>query len=134
MQVPITIEYVYDTYSSMMYGIALEISQNEQAAAAILISAFQKIHRQKLIQQATHGTCAMLIKLTIQTAYEQIKQENRFSLKQFENTPMLHRLLCQQVSLESICQENKLTPTQVAKIIREEMHSISQSHANSVSN
>ncbi|MBC8110648.1 MAG: hypothetical protein H7Y04_06265 [Verrucomicrobia bacterium] len=119
---------MYDTYGSIVYGIALEMSQNQKEAEGILISTFEKIYKQKLMQQDSHCICATLIKLTVMTACEQLKQTHGFKLKRFENTPLLHKLLCEQVSLASYCEENKLTQIQVAKTIREELNYLRNSH------
>ena len=122
-----TLENLYDTYSPMLYGIALEISPGQKEAEEILISTFHKIGKQNLLQQAHPSLCATLIKLIIRTAHEQLKPgqlKNNFRLKQFESTPLLHKLLCEQISLENYGDENKLARAEVAKRIREEFISL----------
>lgn len=112
---------LYDTYSPMLYGIALEISPSPIQAEEILSAAFQKAVRQNLIQQNEHSLCATLIKLIIQTAHEQLNHKNNFKLQQFENTPLLHKILCEQINLEDHCTENKITRMEAAKQMREEL-------------
>lgn len=126
----ITFESLYDTYSPMLYTIALEISPTEKQAEEILSTTFLKAHQQNLIQKNKHSLCATLIKLTIQTAYEQLKPKSNFRLKQFENTPLLHKLLCEQITLDDHCTENKITRTQVSYQIRKEFNLIRKSKIN----
>ena len=116
------LENLYNTYGPMLYGIALEISPAPKEAEEILIRTFHKIHEQNLLQ-ARPALCATLIKLVIRTAHEQLNPgqlKNNFRLKQFESTPLIHKLLCEQISLENYGEENKLTRAEVAKRIREE--------------
>ena len=118
-----TLENLYNTYSPMLYGIALEISPAQKEAEEILISTFHEIYKQNLLQQAHPSLCATLIKLIIRTAHEQLNStqlKNNFTLKQFESTPLLHKLLFEQISLEKYGEENELTRAEVAKRIQEE--------------
>ena len=118
-----TIENIYDKYSPMIYGIALDISSTQSEAESILISTFHKAYKQNLIKKSSHFLCASLIKLTIQTAREQLKTKNIIKIKQFENASLLHNLLCDQLNLEDFCSENNLSRNQLAKQIREELSS-----------
>ena len=72
-----TSEYVYDKYSPMMFGIALQISSTEKEAEQILSSTFQKIHNQKVHEQSHSGLCVKRIKLTIETAFEQLPSRRK---------------------------------------------------------
>ena len=118
-------ENIYDKYSKMLYSIAEEISPSQKAAEEIQITTFKKVHKQNLIQQIYPSICVTLIKLLIQTAHEQIyhnELKHNFKLKQFENTPLLHKLLCEQINIESNCTENNLSRTEAGKILREEFN------------
>lgn len=112
-------ENIYDTYSPMLFGIAVQISPTEKEAEVIIIATFKKIHEQNLIDQTSPLLCVTLIKLLIQTAHEQLKLKN-FKLKQFENAPLLHKLLCEQAELENHCIENNLSRADARKILHEE--------------
>lgn len=119
-----SLEALYSTYSSILYSIALEISPTPKEAEEILISTFQKIYKRNLTQQNQASICATLIKLTLQTAHEHLNSgqiKNNFKLKQFEHAPILHKLLCEQISLKQYCEESKVTRGEVAKKIREEI-------------
>jgi hypothetical protein len=111
----------------MLYGVAMEIAPNKTAAEKMLIGTFQKIHQQKLDQQNVPPPYMALVKLLIQTAHEQLytgQLKYNFQLKQFENTPMLQKLICEQIDLENYCIQNQLTRSEMAKKIREEITSL----------
>ncbi len=118
-----TIEKLYDTYSSLLYHIALQISPTPKEAEEVLIGTFQKAYKNKLTD--THPSLyAKLINLTIQTAQEQLGSEqvkNKFKLGQFEKAPVVHKLLFEQMSLQNYCEEYKLTRDEAAKKIRKEI-------------
>lgn len=114
-------EKIYDTYAAMLYGIALKISPGKKEAEEILIRTFRKIQQQKLLQQKHPSLCIALVKLTIQTAYEQPNQKNTLISKQFENTALLNKLLFQNTTIETLCEQSLLTRDQVTKKIREEI-------------
>ena len=105
-------EEVYDRYSPMVYGIALEIAP-EGEADEILVATFVRLHKNNLIRYQAHSICVTLLKLTIQTAREQLNR-NDIKIRKLENTPMLHRLLCDGISIEDYAKENNMTPGQAA--------------------
>lgn len=120
-------ENLYDTYSTMLYSIALEISPTKRHAEQILSDTFKEAHKQNLASQKNPAQCIALIKLIIQTARHQLnnnKGKINFRLKQFENTPLLHKLLCEQINLEDHCTQNKVTRSEAAKQMREEFISL----------
>ncbi len=122
-----TIESLYDTYSVMLYGIVLEICPSTKEAETVLIKTFKKVHKQNIINQASSSICVTLIKLVIQTAHEVLMPEqlkHNFKLKRFEKSPLLHQLICEQISVDDICVKHKLTPLEVSQKVREEFNSI----------
>ena len=122
-----TIESLYNKYSKMVYGIALEISPSHKEAEFILIKTFKKVHQQNIINQVSSSICVTLIKFVIQTAHEVLMPEelkHNFKLKCFENSPLLHQLLCEQISVDDICVKHELTPLDVSKKVREEFNAI----------
>jgi len=50
-----------------------------------------------------------------------------FRLKQFEKTPLLNSLICDQINLQDYCKENFLTQEEALKIIRKEFNTIRNS-------
>lgn len=110
------LENAYDKYSPMLYGIAIEISPTKKQAEEILISTFIKAHRQNIAEQKYPSLYITLIKLIVQTAYEQLGLKKTFQLSAFKNKPLLHKLLCAQISEENYCLENKLPGTVPGKV------------------
>ena len=120
---------LYQDYGARLYVVALEIAPNQSAAEKILIDTFVKIHEQQLVQLNEHPppVYISLIKLLLQTAHEHLYTDQlkyTFKLKQFEHTPLLHKLICEQISLENYCKENHISRAEAAKEIRKEMMSI----------
>lgn len=61
--------------------------------------------------------------MIIQTAQEELypgETSYTFKIKQFENTPLLHKILIEQVNLETYCNENGITRNNALLIIRNE--------------
>jgi len=120
-------ENIYDKYASMLYGIALQIcDSNKKAAAELLTGTLKKIHEQNIAPEKYPAYCITLIRLIIKTAQElyPTKFKNNFRLKQFENAPLLNKLICGQMSLQSCCSENYLTQQEALQIIRKEFSTI----------
>lgn len=128
MQISVkTFEDIYDKYSPMLYGIALEISTSESEGEEILISTFQKVHSQNLIQSTNYSICGTLIKLLIQSAHEILNNNQgkiNFKIKIFENTPLLHKLLCEQINFNDHCRDNSLSHAEAINQIRREFISL----------
>jgi hypothetical protein len=102
-------EKLYDTYSAMLYGMAVEISPSIMQAEKILICTFKKAHQQNIADQKYPLHCLSLIKLLLQTAHQQInnnKGKINFKLNRFKDYPVLHSLLCEQAATENYDEEN----------------------------
>lgn len=106
----VVFENIYEKYSPMLYGIALQIDPEQKSAEQILIKTFKKIHEQEITQEKYPTYCLTLIHLILKTAHEifPLKFENNIKLKQFESTPLLHKLICKQINLQDFCTEKKL--------------------------
>jgi hypothetical protein len=118
-------ENIYDKHSAMLFGIALELSSTEIEAEEILIKTCKKIHEYNLMLETNSSLCVTLIKLVIQTAKEQLKPneiKHNFKFKHYENTPLLHKLLCEQKNLESYLIENNLSRVEIGKMLRKEFN------------
>jgi hypothetical protein len=121
------IENMYDTYGGMLYNIALEILPTKKDAEDILIRLFEKIALQKGIQQNGLLICLPLIKLLLETAKEQPyagRLKINYRLRQFQNTPLLAKVIFEEMGLENYCKENKLGRLDTAKKLRKEMLSM----------
>lgn len=117
---------LYQDYGPRLYLIALEIAPDQITAEKILVDTFLKIRQQQFnrLNEHQHLIYITLIKLLLQTAQEHLSthQSNaKFELKQFEHTPLLHKLICEQISLEDYCKENHLSRTEAAHEIRKEV-------------
>ncbi len=118
---------VYDLYGPMLYGIALEICEVEKTAEEIIFTTFQKFVKQNYLNSKKELFCALLIKLMIQTAHEQLNKNSavfNFKVKQFEKAPLLHKLLCELIPLEDHCNNVKITRLEAARQIRSEFNLI----------
>lgn len=121
MQIVNSFGKIYDTYSPMVYSIALEFSPNQHKAEEILTATFTKLYFQDQIKSNSHNLCATLINLTLQIAKEKLEPEICFELKQFKNTPLLHKIFCENFSIKQICEQENLSNDVVAKKIRQEL-------------
>jgi hypothetical protein len=118
-----SLEYIYDVYSPIIYGIAVQISSDELEAENILTATFKKISKLTLAKQGSSSLCIRLIKLTIETACDQFpKYKNgKLELKQFQKLPIFYQLVCENISIESVCTQYDLTTPQLMKYLREEL-------------
>ena len=128
-------ENIYDAYCPMLYSIALQVSPTRKIAEKILINTFRKIYHQTDFQKKK-PFCIDLIKMIIQTAQEELhpgETTYTFKIKQFQNTPLLYKLLIEQVNLENYCNENGITRNNALLIIRNEFMMIRNTSAKNLS-
>lgn len=114
---------LYDSHGPMLYGVALQISPTQDEAEEILIRTFVKIERQAMFRNQHPSDCANLIKLVVQTGMEYLGSSvnaNNFKLKQFEDTPILHKLICEQMSLDKYCEASGISREEAANALRKE--------------
>lgn len=116
-------EILYNTYSAILYRMSLDICPSVKQAEEILIITFQKAHQQHIEKQESSSICLSLIKLLIKTAHEQLNNNQgntNFKLKNFENYPMMHHILCEQATAEHYCAENNISRQDLGKKLRNE--------------
>lgn len=122
---PIDLDYLYKTYSPMLWGMALEISTSKHAAEEIIVQTFLKTNNiTGLMQPSQKSVCVTLIKLMTKTAKEVIEPEhfkNNIECPMFENAPITHKILFEQNGFENYCSENQTTRLEAAKKIRAEL-------------
>ena len=114
---------IYDTYFHILYDIALQLCPNNTKAENIFLLTFNKVSQQLTAWSDKKFSCIDLIKLMIQIAKEEMypgDMECNFKIKQFENTPILHKILVEQLCLENYCLENSITRSKAIADIREE--------------
>ncbi len=123
---PIT-KNVYDAYCPMLYSIALQLGASNIEAERILLLSFEKINRQQSEWMGKEPFCIGLMKLIVQTAQEALYPavaEVHFNNGQFDNTSLLHKLLAEQLSLETYCSENNIDRNQALLSLRKELMEI----------
>ena len=113
---------IYDKYCPMLYSIALQICDSKIKAEQVLINVFKKIYVQDISQHTDSIYSITLMRLIIKSAQElySIKLKSNFRLKQFEHTPLLNQLICNQISIQDYCKQKYLTHQEVLHIIRKE--------------
>ena len=107
----------------MLYNIALQVCPTYTKAEKILLLTFKKVYHQKIDWMDKKPFCFDIIKLIIQTAQEELYPGDttcNFKIKEFENTPLLHKLLVEQLTLENYCIENSIARRKALLTIRNE--------------
>lgn len=115
---------IYDTYSPMLYDIALQISETKEDAEQLLIRTFLEIYTQKLFQNNSTSVCILLIKTMIKKNKEQFPANNYRSLKQFKSTPMLNKILCQFLNSENLLVAIGVSHSSARQLLRQEINLI----------
>ena len=93
---------IYDNYCPMLYSIALQICHSKMKAEQVLMNTFKKVYTQDITKHQYSIYSITLMRLIVKTAKEiyPIKLKRNFRLKQFEKTPLLNQLICNQISLQ----------------------------------
>lgn len=115
-------ESIYEKYCPLLYGIALEICHSQKKAEELLMTTLKKIHMEEISQEKHPAYCIFLMRLIIETAQDLYPEKFKscFRLKQFEKTPLINNLICNQISLQDYCKEKYLTQQEGLQIIRKE--------------
>ena len=118
----LNLKNIYDKYCPMLYSIALQICHSKKKAEQVLINVFKKIYTQDMSRHTESIYSITIMRLIIKTAQElySIKLKSNFRLKQFENTPLLNQLICNQISIQDYGKQKYLTYQEVLHIIRKE--------------
>jgi len=122
----LSFENIYDKYCPILYSIALQIGGSKIKAEQLLITTFKKLYYQEMNFYQDSIYCIKLMRLLFVTAKELYpkKLKENFRLKQFENTPLINQIICNQISLQDYCNKKHLTPQEGMQIIRNEFNSI----------
>ena len=118
---------IYDKYSGSLYAIALEICPDVECADHVFVTTFKNIYVQNKTGKNSPSYYIELIKLILSIAkkdvYHQSTQIN-FKLKQFENTPLLQQLICNQESLQDYCNVNNISKQDGLQIMKKEFSTL----------
>ena len=104
-------ENMYEKYSAILYGIALEICPNVVCAERLFTATFKNIYNLNLTGQNSPSLYIELIRLVLSTTKNEIyphENEINFTLKQFNSTPLLQQLICNEISLKNYCILNNI--------------------------
>ena len=122
IRLPNELEHLYRIHSSMIYGISLEVSATQEEAEELFIETFVQMHNQ-IPTQSGSRLCVAVVKLVMQIAQAKLGAtgfKGLVGLKHFEQLPLINHLLRRQVSVSSLCKENKLTKALIGKKLRQE--------------
>jgi len=117
-------ERLYDAYSPMLYGIAVEISETREEAEEILTNTFCQIFKALKSFSGRPFLHVIFIKILLQTAHKQLlggQMANGIKLKRFEAMPIIHQLLCQHKSIQEYCDEHQQTRREASNSISKEV-------------
>ncbi len=110
----------FEIYSPMIFGIALQLSPNQQKAEDLLLKTFELIRANKLAEQSSSSRSIELIKLVLQVA-----QELQYIGPQTIHTaPLISQLIAKKITVRETCEQNKSNVIQLGKEIRAELNSL----------
>ncbi len=110
----------YDIYSPMVFGIALQISPNQQKAEVLLQKAFELIHEKDLAKLCPSTISIELIKLIFKAA-----EELHFIGPQTKHTaPLISQIIAKETTVRETCLQNNRSVIQLGKEIRAELNSL----------
>ena len=116
-------EIIYDKYGSMLYGLASEICHSNQKAEELLISTLKKICQEDIYHEK-YSTYYIRLMIKVAKDLYPEKFKSYFSLKQFEKTPLINHIICNQISLQDCFKEKYLTKQEGLQIICKEFSTI----------
>lgn len=112
----------YEKYSPVVYGIACEVAESPEEADKIFTTTFLKVHERNLFPTDSSKHCISIIKLTMVISYEILKPTAHLKLKQFQNTPLLHKIVCEDTWYDSRGNKSNALPEYEFLKIREELN------------
>lgn len=124
-------EVLYDVYSPMLFGIALQISPTIQKAEHILAATFCKAHEQNISDKKHPILFLGLIRLLVEIAHQEFnngKGCTNFNVVQFQKSSIVHSILFELIPLENYCLENNLNRQEAMRNMRSEFLEIMRTH------
>lgn len=118
-----SLEGLYNRYSALLFGIALQVSPDKESAEEILVLAFQKIYKLELSPLDHASIFITMTRMIIQLAQEKfipLQAKEDLKLRMFEKSGILCNLLNGSFSIDRYCLENKITRAVFAKQVRQE--------------
>ncbi len=113
---------IFETYSPMLYGVALEICGTKELAEEIIIKTFEKIYKQNIGEQVNDALFIPLIKILFQTTGEHLKEmqvQHAINQNPFEKTTELRNVL---IGLKDSDVGNNAHSCVSGKLLREEIN------------
>ncbi len=84
-------DHIYDKYSSLLYGVILKMSLNEDEAERILIKSFNHFFSQESTSENDNSIFLRLLRITVKVISEQINISRlEISKKLLRNSIQMH--------------------------------------------
>lgn len=117
----IWINETYDRYAGMLYSVLLDLCESKAGAEGVLVKTFERLHTEHYFSKGQSIGLVVLVKLAVDTAKNHVSLKTPPCIKTFQQSPMLHHFLFDNVSIESLCKNSGLTRVEIARKVRTEL-------------
>ncbi len=120
------IDHYHDRYTGMLYAVLTEVCQSSADAGIALTRTFEEINNNPAAWQGRQGNVICLLKLAIHTARQHVQVIEPVSIRRFQAYTLLHSFICENGSMEALCERSGLQRAEVARQLHLEMRQICQ--------
>jgi len=116
-------ESLYDKYSSAMFGIILNLTDDKTLAEEIFIAAFLQLKEKQILANVKYALCPTLLRYTFNYTTEYLKRSglNSKIFNPAEEVKLIHLLCTQCNSIKKVASILNMTEEETKKKLRSEI-------------
>ncbi len=120
------IDYLLDRYAGMLYSVLTEVCQSSAGAGIALTRTFEEIINNPAAWRGKKVNAICLLKLAIHTARQHVPVIEPVSINCFRAYTLLHYFICENGTIETLCERSGLQRAEIAKQLHLEINRMSR--------
>ncbi len=118
-----SVEYAYDNYAPMMFGIITKMTGDDLLSEEILKKVFLELYKKEMLVENHPGLCRKLLIETFQRTLKHLETIGLTEYKPFnDNYPLINLFYFNQKDLKQAATERDMTEQEVLKSLRLEFN------------
>jgi hypothetical protein len=115
---------VYDKYAGFLFSVLTDLCYSNDDAEIALVHTFVAIPKHENFQQGKPINFISLVKLALGTARQHVAIKDPVCVNCFKQSTLLHYFICEDGTMEALCQQSGLPSTDIARQLHLEIQNM----------
>jgi hypothetical protein len=118
------IHSVYERYAGILYRILIDVCDTNADAGVVMVETFKNLSTNESTWREKGVNLISLVKFAILTARQHASIKDPVCVNCFKQSTLLHYFICENGSMEALCQQSGMLPTDIARQLHLEIQNM----------